>query len=82
MAGLNGGLFSFESHVTFKVFYRKSSCVGDSCTLATHFSHKKKFDRILQKYGIDFMAVDATEDEAQVDEKREIDKVEVSVPGC
>lgn len=37
--------------------YRKSS-TADSCTLATHACHRLKFDSILQKNGIDFVAVD------------------------
>ena len=45
--------------------------------LATHTSHKKKFDEVLEKHGIGFLAVDDAEDEKKVDEKREVDKIEV-----
>lgn len=39
-------------------FFGRKSSTADSCTLATHACHRLKFDSILQKNGIDFVAVD------------------------
>lgn len=43
--------------LSLAVGFKKSS-TADSCTLATHACHRLKFDSILRKNGIDFVAVD------------------------
>lgn len=48
----------------------------DNCTLATHACHRLKFDSILKKNDVDFMAVD---DLGKDSGPRNLEKLEVSV---
>lgn len=48
----------------------------DDCTLATHACHRLKFDSILKKNDVDFMAVD---DLGKDSGPRNLEKLEVSV---
>lgn len=46
------------SNLHYLVFSFRRNSPTDQCTLATHACHRLKFDSILKKYDIDFMAVD------------------------
>ena len=64
-----------ENDFSYSCFYRQSSPT-DSCTLATHACHRLKFDSILKKNDIDFVAVDELGTDSG---PRNLEKLEVQV---